>query len=392
MLIKGKKFNNDGRQFVIKAEAERALGGTAMKKLSILVVILLMVGCTKLIPTKKLGSESYKDLGSNVKDCPGKVFPFAEGRSCASGEYDNFTIRRLTDFGERPVWSPDGKKVAFMEKEFGDAYEYDMETGKIECVTCNFEHDGFLRVHYMKDGDYLFVGPEKSGNEVLSRVFRNGFWWMPADGSRAPKWLGEVHHEGVAVSRESRLIAYTDTWQNRPVGRFLRSEMYVAELTTDGEIVRKRSVLKSKQLIEAQDFLPGDESIIFARYTPNYEVFGVDISTGKVTNYSRSKASEEPEGIFPDGGFVLVECDRHLGKRGDFDIDIYMLRLDGSGEDMRRLTHFSDTPGQKATNPVVSPEGCRIAFMMARKSENKGRLTGEGLGIFLLEFYECAGD
>jgi 4-hydroxy-4-methyl-2-oxoglutarate aldolase len=34
----------------------------------------------------------------------------------------------LTDFGERPVWSPDGKKIAFIGKEFGDAY-VDIEEG-----------------------------------------------------------------------------------------------------------------------------------------------------------------------------------------------------------------------------------------------------------------------
>jgi Tol biopolymer transport system component len=146
------------------------------------------------------------------------------------------------------------------------------------------------------------------------------------------------------------------------------------------------------QLVEAQDFLPGDKGLTFARYTPNYDVMVLDIETGKAVNNSQSPASEEPEGIFPGGEFTLMESDRHSGQPGEMDLDIYMLRLDGTGKDVRRLTHFTDTPGEKANNPVVSPDGCKIAFMKARKSEDRYKAQGEGAGIFLLEFYECASE
>ena len=169
----------------------------------------------------------------------------------------------------------------------------------------------------------------------------------------------------------------------------LPSRIYVAELTSDGEIKNRRVVYRSLQLIEAQDFLPGDRGLTFARYTPNYDVMSIDFKSGKVTTQSRSPASEEPEGIFPDGTYTLMESDRHLGLRGEMDLDIYMLRLDGTGQDVRRLTHFTDTPGEKANNPVVSPDGCRIAFMKARESDARFKAQGEGAGIYLLEFYQC---
>ena len=36
-------------------------------------------------------------------------------------------ITQLTWFGERASWSPDGTRIAFMEKSFGDAYEIEIE-------------------------------------------------------------------------------------------------------------------------------------------------------------------------------------------------------------------------------------------------------------------------
>jgi hypothetical protein len=355
-----------------------------MKRLILVLICILAAGCTR--STQKLGRESYIDLAA-TPECDNKLYPHLSGEECIAGELDHFVIKRLTDFGGRPVWSPDGKKIAFMEKEFGDAYELDLASGNIECITCDFEHEGFLRVHYMKDGDYLLMGPIEFTSELRSKFLGNGFFWMSADRSEPPRWLGEEHYEGVAISRESRLIAYSKTW----LPNLLRfpSRIYVAEITPEGELVNRRVVLRTAQLIEAQDFLPGDSGVVFARYTPNYDVMSVDFESGEVTNQSRSPASEEPEGIFPNSEYTLMESDRHSGLPGEMDLDIYMLRLDGTGKDVRRLTHFTDTPGQKANNPVVSPDGCRIAFMKATESEIRFKAQGEGAGIFLLEFYEC---
>ena len=47
-----------------------------------------------------------------------------------------------------------------------------------------------------------------------------------------------------------------------------------------------------------------------------------------------------------------------LGSRhGSHNIDIWKLRLDGTGKDFVRLTNFNDYEGFKASNPVVSTDG-----------------------------------
>ena len=45
------------------------------------------------------------------------------------------------------------------------------------------------------------------------------------------------------------------------------------------------------------------------------------------------------------------------------------------------MTRWDDTPGYKASNPVVSPDGKSIAFQSARSNEP----AGLGHGIFLME-------
>ena len=35
-------------------------------------------------------------------------------------------VRRITHFGERADWSHDGKRIVFLEKTYGDAFEIDL--------------------------------------------------------------------------------------------------------------------------------------------------------------------------------------------------------------------------------------------------------------------------
>jgi Tol biopolymer transport system component len=58
------------------------------------------------------------------------------------------------------------------------------------------------------------------------------------------------------------------------------------------------------------------------------------------------------------------------------------LKLDGSG-DYERLTYFSDYPGYKASNPVVSDDGKFIAFQMAKSRDAAG--IGHGIFVYDIE-------
>ena len=65
---------------------------------------------------------------------------------------------------------------------------------------------------------------------------------------------------------------------------------------------------------------------------------------------------------------------------GPGNIDLWKLALDGSGT-LTRLTYFSDFPGYKASNGVVSDDGRYLAFQMGKA----GEAAGIGHGIFIFD-------
>jgi Tol biopolymer transport system component len=136
--------------------------------------------------------------------------------------------------------------------------------------------------------------------------------------------------------------------------------------------------------METQNFRPPDErELTFSAYGfQGTDVAGIDLVTKKVTNYSNSPGQyDEPEGIFPDGQYTLVECDKQNHKGASY-VDLWKLKLDGSGQ-YERLTYFSDYPGYKASNPVVSDDSRFIAFQMAKSREAAG--VGHGIFVYDIE-------
>jgi hypothetical protein len=173
------------------------------------------------------------------------------------------------------------------------------------------------------------------------------------------------------------------------------SKLIVADIDYSGgtpKLINEKTVFESKDAscrIEAQDFYDNDTKMTFTCYEPKglASAMGIDLKTGVVTNFSKAPGTyNECEGIFPDGKYTCVEGDRQVdklgGAHGSHEIDIYKLRLDGTGQDFVRLTHFNDYEGWKASNPVVSTDGKFMAFQVAHAADE----AGVGYGIILLHF------
>ena len=302
-------------------------------------------------------------------------------------------ITQLTGFGERAAWSPDGKRVAFMSRSFGDAFEIDLVTKHIRLLTGHFQHSGFLRVQYLPNGDFFLIGARTFKDIRSTREHDQEMWVMRADAKSPPEALGQKISEGVAISRKRRKIAWANTHGQYPELLALgESAIYTADLKySDGvpTLVNKQEVARARApqcTLEAQDFRRDDAELIYTCYThPLADVMGVDLESGNTTVYRRVPGEyNEVEGISPDGEWTLVESSRGQSVP-DADkwanIDIWKLRLVPNSTNFVRLTHWADYAGYKASNPVVSPDGKWVAFQSARNNES----AGVGHGIFLLK-------
>jgi hypothetical protein len=304
-------------------------------------------------------------------------------------------IRQVTWFGERADWSHDGKRLLFLSKTFGDAMELDLATMRIRNRTAHYPHHGYTRALYLANGDLLLSGPAEFDPKKAGDA-RVQCWLSVLDqsGTKPAVPLGTKCSEGPAVSRKRLHFAWTHVAaeypDEMPAGS---SRMQEADLVyKDGKprLANQRLIITSSDLpfkctLETQNYRPPDEQeLTFSAYGhQGTDVCGVNLATKKVVNYSNVTGQyDEPEGIFPDGQFTLVECDKQ-NLKGAGHIDLWKLKLDGSGA-YERLTFFSDYPGYKASNPVVSDDGRFIAFQLAKSTE----AAGVGHGIFVFDLMQ----
>jgi Tol biopolymer transport system component len=300
-------------------------------------------------------------------------------------------ITRMTYFGERASWSPDGGRIAFMEKSFGDPYEVDVSTKAIRLLT-HYAHPGFLRVQYLSNGDYFLIGARTFTDIRTTRGRDQEMWILKRDPKPGDQALPLDHKisEGVAISRTSMKIAWSNTRGQYPdLLQEGESVIYTADVVDDGgtpKLANKKEVLRGKApecTLEAQDFRNNDTELIYTCYrSPFADVLGVDLASGRITVYRKLPGEyNEVEGIFPDGRYTLVESSREQAQQNSNYIDIWKLRLEPNSDDFTRVTHWGEYAAYKASNPVVSPDGRRIAFQSARSKDP----AGVGYGIFVMD-------
>ncbi|MPY90334.1 MAG: hypothetical protein GEU99_20725 [Luteitalea sp.] len=298
-------------------------------------------------------------------------------------------MTQLTAFGERASWSPDGKQIAFMEKSFGDAFVVDVDTKMIRLLT-HYPNPGFLRVQYLPNGDFFLIGARTFTDIRTTRSRDQEMWVLKADGDGKPMPLEHKISEGVAISRQTAKIAWSNTHGQYPdLIPEGESVIYTADIVYERgqpKLRNKQEVLRANApacTLEAQDFRRNDSELVYTCYrSPYADVLGIDLNTGEPTTYRKIPDEyNEVEGIFPDGTYTLVESSREQIEHNSNYIDIWKLKLEPNSAEYVRMTRWGEYEGYKASNPVVSPDGTTIAFQSARSKDP----AGVGYGIFLLE-------
>jgi hypothetical protein len=299
----------------------------------------------------------------------------------------------LTTWGLRPEWDEKSENIYFLDKMAGDVFKINLQTRQITGVTTNFNHAGIFRVLCLQNGDLLLgIGgkdfdpsdPEKNRHKLEMYILKK-------NNPDAPISLGEFMDEGPAISRNQMKIAWTLPGQR---------EICMADIAyINGipKLVNKEIIISYKDSsayvrLETQDFRPPfDDELLYTHYWGDAgdafhhsETYGYNLKTGKYTNYTHlGNSYNEAEGIYPDGNYILIESDRHqpLHNRNQYKLDVYKLKLDGSGE-VERLADFSTRyPGiLRSDNPVVDRTGRYIAMQFGFMQG-----SGNGKGIFLFD-------
>jgi Tol biopolymer transport system component len=306
-------------------------------------------------------------------------------------------ITKVTDFGERADWSHDGKRILFVERSFGDVYEYDLVTGRYRPMTHHYYHGGYVRALYLSNGDILLSGvrdfPGENWTEARFRLAE--LWVLDKDLDKPPVRLGEYCWEGPAVSRTRLRIAWVVHHGVYPEARRYY-QLFIGDIDYSGgepRIINQRMVLDNSKgmvrgkVLEPQNFRPGKEHelTVQAYDSVDVEILGLNLETGDLVNYSNTPdCRDEVEGIFPDGEYTLVETGRHNDKNTGSHIDLYKMKLDPGHPEWERLTWFNEGGVFKASNPVVSDDGRFIAFQVPRSRE----VTGIGHGIYIMDLEE----
>jgi hypothetical protein len=217
---------------------------------------------------------------------------------------------------------------------------------------------------HLVSGDYILIGPDHFEDINVSRTRDNELWFLSKDRGSKPVKFKEKMSEGMAISKKTMKVAYSQIHAQAPDVPEGASRLVVAEVSLAGgtpTLVNRKIVYESKDescRLEAQDFYDNDTKMTLTCYEPKgmASVMGLDLATGKITNFSKMPGTyNEVEGIFPDGQYTCVEMDRQVetlgGAHGSNNIDIWKLKLDGTGKDIVRLTHFNDFEAGKASNP-----------------------------------------
>jgi hypothetical protein len=303
-------------------------------------------------------------------------------------------MRLVSPFGERPVFAPDGTHIAFIGESYGDAFEYDLTTGVIRNLTAHAAHKGFLRIHYLADGSFVLLGPRvPAATREATRNSAIELFWMDADATGVPVALERTVWEGIAVSRSTSQIAWSETRPLAPSFAEVQSVRVmvgtVAATAGQPRLENVRQVLERKAtdcLVEPQDFVAGDSSLVMpcyylpaARSQRRTDVAVLDLDSGRVHMIpTPGTLYGEVEGVFPDGRHALVECsgDRAIG------MDICLLEIDRDEPAYTRLTHVMEYGHWKFGNPVVSADGRRVAMQIGSADVID---AGVGQGIVLME-------
>src|SRR5205814_10136320 len=127
-------------------------------------------------------------------------------------------------------------------------------------TTFNDHVSACLHVMNLVTADYILIGTDHFEDIHTSRTRDNELWFLSKERGSKPVKLGEKMSEGVAISKKSLKIAFSQTPSQAQDLAPGTSRLIVAELDLSGgapKLINSKTVYESKDrgcTLEAQDF------------------------------------------------------------------------------------------------------------------------------------------
>ncbi len=258
---------------------------------------------------------------------------------------------RLTVDGlgkQRPMWSPDGKRLAFSRHEAGGTHiwQFVMDAG---------QPDSARRVTARESPDYDGAFTPDGHRLLLVTVAQSGTQGnldvaiVPAEGGEPSTLFGDrdgklAHAEWPSPSPDGKRFAFTSTHEGN-------QEVYTAAI--DGsDLVR---VTQSPGVDAHPCWTPDGLSLVFA--TDRWGGLELAIARAEGTGLrrlTRSPGLDDYPAVSPDGSRLAFASHR------DGNFEIYAGPLEAPG-----ATNLSNHPGRD-TMPTWNPDGRGVTFVSAR--------------------------
>jgi len=309
----------------------------------------------------------------------------------ATGE----SVRRLTDFGFNPAWSPDGREIAVATEGAVDpmARNSRSQIFRIDVAT------GARRSLAVQDGVQPSWSPHGTRIAFWGLALpgaRRAIWTVPAGGGTAvpvvddayynwsPVWSpdgtsllfasdrgGSMNLWKVAVDETSgevlaapQPITTPSEWSALPSlsrdGRLLLyatrdNRSFVEQVSFDAETGGTTGVptpaFQGARSIRSCDVSPDGAWLVLRSASPQEDLLLTRPDGGDQRQLTDDLSRDRAPRWSPDGGRILFSSNRS-GK-----YEAWTLRPDGSG-----LTQITSLPDQPVVNPFWSPDGLRIGF------------------------------
>ncbi|MCA1578683.1 MAG: DPP IV N-terminal domain-containing protein [Acidobacteria bacterium] len=254
------------------------------------------------------------------------------------------TLVRLTNntaMDVRPVWSPDGRRIAFASNGDGknEIYVMDVDGANVKRLTNNLADD--VNASWSPDGGRILFDSERDGNKEV-------YVMDAAGGNQLRLTRNNAVDTTAAWSPDGSLIAFASNRATGPAYNPYNLDIYV--MNADGSNVRR--IVDDPEYDVGPQWSPDGRKIVFMTgRNRNFDVYEMNADGTGQRNLTADHDKSDGAPVWSIDGHNIAFSRKIEGKDQIF-------VMDSAGENLKRVTHNS----ANNASPSWSPDGSKLIF------------------------------